>query len=77
MNNDVLIGKMEKWTEKLAEKDFQHFTKAEQGEMKRDYKLAEEQAKGYGTGARCTLVLKAFEKRVADMEGFFYATEQA
>lgn len=77
MNNDVLSGKMEKWTEKLAEKDFQQFTKAEQEEMKRDYKLAGEQAKGYGAGARCTLALKAFEKRVSDMEGFFFETEQA
>lgn len=77
MNNDILIGKIEKWTEKLAEKDFQQFTQAEQEEIKRDYKLAEEQAKGYGTGARCTLAVKAFEKRVADMEGFFYETEQA
>lgn len=77
MNTDVLMGKMEKWTDKLAEKDFQQFTQAEQKEIKQDYKMAEEQAKGYGTGARATLVLKAFEKRVADMEGFFYETEQA
>lgn len=77
MNMTVLMGKMERWTEKLAEKDYLDFSLAEQKEMKKDYIQAEEQAKGYGVGAECTLVLKAFVQAVGDMEGFFFETEQA
>lgn len=77
MNMTVLMGKLERWTEKLAEKDFQEFTQAEQKEMKRDYKLAEEQSKGFVAGAKSTLVVEAFRKQVMDMEGFFFETEKA
>lgn len=76
MNVDILTGNMKRWTKELEGKEFQHFTQAEQVRMKEEYKLAEREAKAYGTGASITIAVKAFRERVADMEGFFFETVQ-
>ena len=74
MNNTVLLVKLRKWMEQLAEKDFQQFSLEEQKEMRNDYILAEKEAKDYGTGAEITVTVKEFADLVGDMEGFFFET---